>query len=327
LLGGGRLPHGTEEVSFVENYYPMRDKAFKEQRRALRDERRKTALNRPRRRSGSVLAGLLLLCIGSILLLKQFGAPFPEWLFTWPMIVIAFGLLAGAGNAFRDPGWVVITGVGVVFLLGRIWSDTPIHHFIWPVVIIAIGFIIILAPRRNRLWHARWDKYKEMQDQRNMAQNEWHQQRNEELNKWHEQRWQQPQEAQDPAIIQEGQTPPVEKEKNWSDNWLETVTIFGNIKKLVYSKNFKGGDIVSIFGGAEINLSHADFKGNIVIEVVQIFGGTKLIIPPHWQVRSEMVAVFGGIDDKRPPQPNYDAEKVVILNGTTFFGGIEIKSY
>lgn len=300
----------------------MADKAFKEHQRALRDERRKAALSKRHKRSNSVLAGLLLLCIGTILLLKQFGVPFPHWLFTWPMIVIAFGLLAGAGNSFRDPAWVIICGVGTVFLLEKIWPAIPIQHFIWPVVIIAIGFIIILAPRRHRFWHAR----REMHDQRVQEQMKWHEEREEQLRKHYEQSWQQPQDAQAPAVAQ---TPEVvgEKEKNFSDNWLETVSIFGNIKKLVYSKNFKGGDIVSIFGGAEINLTHADFTGNIVIEVVQIFGGTKLIIPPHWQVRSEMVAVFGGIDDKRPPQPNYDAEKVVILNGTTFFGGIEIKSY
>jgi len=105
------------------------------------------------------------------------------------------------------------------------------------------------------------------------------------------------------------------------------VTIFSSVKKKVFSKNFKGGDVVSIFGGAEINLSQADFNGTIAIEVVQIFGGTKLIIPPHWQIRSEMVAIFGGIEDKRPPQMHYDEDKVVVLNGTTFFGGIEIKSY
>jgi predicted membrane protein len=321
-LGGQRLPADAVEVSFVENYYPMRDKAFKEQRRALREERRKAALGKfgRRKRSGSVLAGFLLLCIGALLLAKEFGVPFPGWFFSWPMIVIAFGLLAGAGNAFRDPGWVIITGVGTVFLLDKIWPTIPIHHFIWPVVIIAIGFIIILAPRRHRLWHARWH------EKRDEDQQKWHEQRAGELNKWHQQRWQQPQEVQDPNIPQEpGATE--SREKYWSDNWLETVTIFGNVKKLVYSKNFKGGDIVSIFGGSEINLTHADFKGNIVIELVQIFGGAKLIIPPHWQVRSEMVAIFGGIDDKRPPQPNYDPEKVIILNGTTLFGGIEIKSY
>jgi predicted membrane protein len=122
-------------------------------------------------------------------------------------------------------------------------------------------------------------------------------------------------------------SPAVNTGRKSGDNWLDVVTIFGNVKKLVYSKNFKGGDIVSIFGGTEINLTQADFNGEIVIELVQIFAGAKIIVPPHWQIRSEMVAVFGGIEDKRNPQANYDTDKVVVLNGTTFFGGIEIRSY
>jgi predicted membrane protein len=291
----------------------MRDKSFREKRKAFRKAQRKEFMSR-RNRSGSVLAGLLLLCIGTLLLLKQFGVPFPDWFFTWPMILIAFGLMIGAGHAFRDPGWVVITGVGTVFLLDKIWPAVPIHHFIWPVLIIALGFMIILAPRRHRKWHEKWGKYREMQD-------------NTDWEKW-------PHTMQTPAtedLTAEPQAtvinPIAESDKKRGDNWLDTVTIFGNVKKLVYSKNFLGGDIVTIFGGAEINLTQADFKGNIVIEMVQIFGGAKLIVPPHWQIRSEMVAVFGGIEDKRAPQNSYDEDKVVILNGTTFFGGIEIRSY
>jgi predicted membrane protein len=294
----------------------MRDKSFREQRKAYRKAQRKEFRSR-RNRSGSVLAGLLLLCIGTLLLLKQFGVPFPAWFFTWPMILIAFGLMIGAAHAFRDPGWVVITGVGAVFLLDKIWPAVPIHHFIWPVLIIAFGFIIILAPRRHRKWHEKWGKYGETND-------------NTDWEKW-------PHVVQtpttetpiteQPANVINPINPVSEAEKKRGDNWLDTVTIFGSVKKLVYSKNFLGGDIVSIFGGAEINLTQADFKGNIVIEMVQIFGGAKLIVPPHWQIRSEMVAVFGGIEDKRAPQNSYDEDKVVILNGTTFFGGIEIRSY
>jgi hypothetical protein len=298
----------------------MRDKALREERKAFRKASRKEIF-RKRKRSGSVLAGLLLLCIGGLLLMKEFGFPFPGWLFTWPMILIAFGLLAGAGNAFRDPGWVIICGIGTVFLLDKIWPTIPIHHFIWPVVIIALGFIIIMAPRRHRIWHNRYDQWKN--DDR------WKQYQETQHNP--QQPWQHTQAPLNP-LTTEAQIPPGvdnanENDRRSAENWLETVSIFGNVKKLVYSKNFKGGDIVSIFGGAEINLTNADFKGNIVIEMVQIFGGAKLIIPPHWQVRSEMVAVFGGIEDKRAPQNSYDEDKVVILNGTTFFGGIEIKSY
>jgi predicted membrane protein len=291
----------------------MRDKIFREQRKAFRKERRREFLRR-RKRSGSVLAGLLLLCIGTILLLKALGVLFPGWLFTWPMILIAFGLLAGAGNTFRDPGWVIICGVGSVFLLQKIWPGANIYHFIWPILIIALGFIIILAPRRHRLWHARdderWNKYREMHETQAMQRAG--------MEEMSDATTPEP----EPVI-----TPAADANRKNGDNWLDVVTIFGNVKKLVYSKNFKGGDIVSIFGGTEINLTQADFNGNIVIELVQIFAGAKLIIPPHWQIRSEMVAVFGGIEDKRAPQTNYDTDKVVILRGTTFFGGIEIKSY
>ena len=81
--------------------------------------------------------------------------------------------------------------------------------------------------------------------------------------------------------------------KNWenrdsqslSDNAFETVTIFGGDKKLIISKDFKGGESVCAFGGVEINLTQADINGNATIEVVQLFGGTKIIVPPHWKVQ------------------------------------------
>jgi predicted membrane protein len=108
---------------------------------------------------------------------------------------------------------------------------------------------------------------------------------------------------------------------------MEVVSIFGNVKKVVYSKDFRGGEVVSVFGGAEINLSQADFRGPIILEIVQVFGGTKLIVPPHWVIRSEAVAIFGGIEDKRPPQSITSPDKVLIIRGTALFAGIEIKSY
>jgi len=108
---------------------------------------------------------------------------------------------------------------------------------------------------------------------------------------------------------------------------MEVVSIFGNVKKVVYSKDFRGGEVVSVFGGAEVNLSQADFRGPIILEIVQVFGGTKLIVPPHWVIRSEAVAIFGGIEDKRPPQSITSPDKVLIIRGTALFAGIEIKSY
>ncbi|MEJ7677198.1 MAG: LiaF domain-containing protein [Segetibacter sp.] len=81
-------------------------------------------------------------------------------------------------------------------------------------------------------------------------------------------------------------------------------------------------------GGAEINLTQADIQDRAVIEATQIFGGTKIIVPPHWNVKSEVIAVFGGIDDKRPMQAgNLNPEKTLVLRGISVFGGIDIRSY
>ena len=112
------------------------------------------------------------------------------------------------------------------------------------------------------------------------------------------------------------------------DDRMETVAAFGGVKKTVFSKNFKGGEIINIFGGAEINLGQADFKGVVTLEIVQIFGGTKLIVPSHWEVRTaEAVAIFGGVDDKRSTNAITADDKVLIVRGVTIFGGLEIRSY
>ena len=110
---------------------------------------------------------------------------------------------------------------------------------------------------------------------------------------------------------------------------FESVTIFGENKHLVLSKDFKGGESVCVFGGAEINLTQADITGRIPLELVQVFGGTKLIVPAHWKVESEeVVSIFGGLNDKRHFNNTVtDDSKVLVLRGTTIFGGIDIKSF
>lgn len=119
-------------------------------------------------------------------------------------------------------------------------------------------------------------------------------------------------------------------DQDLSEDVLDSTVIFGGSKKNVISKNFRGGEAVTVFGGTEINLMQADLTGPVVLELTQVFGGTKLIVPPHWKVFSkDMVAILGGIDDKRPLTGNQtvDSNKTLILKGTCMLGGIEIRSY
>ena len=116
-----------------------------------------------------------------------------------------------------------------------------------------------------------------------------------------------------------------------ADDYLDSTVIFGGVKKNIISKNFRGGEAVTVFGGTEINLNQADVAGKIVLDLTQVFGGTKLIVPPHWKIQSEdVVAIFGSVEDKRAilSDPSSVSEtKVLVLKGTSIFGGIDIKSF
>lgn len=122
---------------------------------------------------------------------------------------------------------------------------------------------------------------------------------------------------------------PAKNEDNYSkEDFIDSTSVFGGVKKNIISKNFKGGDIVNIFGGTELNLMQADFTGTAIIEISTTFGGTKLIVPANWSVKSEVVMIFGGMEDKRNIQTITDKpDKTLLLRGTVIFGGIDIKSF
>lgn len=245
-----------------------------------------------RKTQGNVIAGLLLLIVGGALLLRQLNYDMPHWLFRWPMILIIAGFFVGAVNRFRDFGWLIICGVGFFFLADDIWPSFDVGDFIWPAIIIFIGLVLLLKPR---LGSKGWYKVTLGKDIDNATQ----------------------------TIVNNLSG----KKNEGKDDILDVAAVFGSVKKSLYSKTFKGGEIVSVFGGVEVDLTQADFEHKVRIESVQIFGGATILVPPTWQVRSEAVAIFGGIEDKRRHVSTQIPEKILVLEGFVMFGGIEIKSY
>lgn len=116
--------------------------------------------------------------------------------------------------------------------------------------------------------------------------------------------------------------------QNTEEDFINAVTIFGGAKKVIISKDFKGGETTTFFGGVEINLTQADINGRAELELIQVFGGTKLVVPSNWKIQTEeLVSVFGGLDDKRKNITTPDPDKTLVLKGTCIFGGIDIKNY
>lgn len=109
---------------------------------------------------------------------------------------------------------------------------------------------------------------------------------------------------------------------------INSQALFCGIQKRILSKNFKGGKVSAIFGGTEIDLTQADLSENAVLSVEVAFGGVKLLMPPHWDLKMGVTNIFAGVEDKRMyPQSTGESNKVLTITGTVLFGGLEIKSY
>jgi predicted membrane protein len=117
-------------------------------------------------------------------------------------------------------------------------------------------------------------------------------------------------------------------EETSSEDVLKSVTIFGGAKKVILSKNFQGGEIVSVMGGVELSLMQADIDGKVYIDISQVFSGVKVLVPSNWVVQSEIVSVMGAFHDSRKVDPSsLDQNKILVFKGTLLLGGIDVKSY
>jgi predicted membrane protein len=110
-------------------------------------------------------------------------------------------------------------------------------------------------------------------------------------------------------------------------NFLSEINIFGGHDRIITAQEFRGGSIVSIFGGGKYDFRNAVLSNERnILEMISIFGGGKLIVPEDWDVKVEVLALFGGFSDKRRVL-NVNHDKVLIIKGVALFGGGEIVSF
>lgn len=259
-------------------------------------------------RRNKVMAGTVLLIVGLIILIHQLNFFFfPWWLFRWPMLLIVIGIYSGVKHNFRNAGWLILLFLGLFFLLDQIFPYANISGTFWPLILIAFGIKMILNRNRSCYRNNRWEQ------------------------KWRDRMNTPGTSATDPVVDytvpDDTGTANAQNNTRYGDDYLDVVCIFGGAKKKILSKDFKGGEIVNIFGGADIDFTQADIKGQIYIDVTQVFGGIKLIVPPHWHVTSDAVSLFAGFEDKRMQKSDYGSDKILVIKGTSIFAGIDIRSY
>ena len=248
-----------------------------------------------RSRDNNIIIGIIVMIIGFGLLLRKMDFIFfPYWLFSWEVLLIIIGVLVGVRKQFQGVGWLVLILVGGFFLV----DDLPGMHWIraysLPLGIIVIGFFLIFRSAISR-------SFSDKDENRYRTQNT--------------------------GGTEPGTTGSTKEGSSNSDDYVDTSSVFGSIKKKVFSKNFKGGQSTVLFGGTELDFTHADIDGVAVCDFMVAFGGMELVVPSNWDVKSEMSVILGGIEDKRSNTSNIDSNKCLILKGTCMFGGVEIKSY
>src|SRR6185312_4234334 len=118
-----------------------------------------------RHRRGKIAGGIILFILGAAFLAREMGVFFPEWLFTWQMLLIVIGLFIGVKSSFRNFSWFVLMAVGGVFMIEDFVPGMHIKVYFWPILIMIIGLAMIFKPRRyynhehyRNKWERKWNR-------------------------------------------------------------------------------------------------------------------------------------------------------------------------
>jgi len=110
-----------------------------------------------------------------------------------------------------------------------------------------------------------------------------------------------------------------------SEDYINSIAIFGGIQKTIISKDFKGGKVSTIFGETVLDFTYADIKGLAVLEISQAFGKTVVIVPCNWRIETDQTLLLATEEDKRNCDfKNIDADKVLIITGGSLFAVVTI---
>ena len=102
--------------------------------------------------------------------------------------------------------------------------------------------------------------------------------------------------------------------------------MLSGVKRVITSKEFRGGELTSFMGGCEIDLRDADMKGNEAqINVNILMGGIEIRVPMGWTVSVEATPIMGGVEDKTY-LPKEGFSKRLVITGSIIMGGVEIKN-
>jgi predicted membrane protein len=102
------------------------------------------------------IIGVILVMVGLFLVMRNTGL-FPDFIdhvvFSWPMLLVAIGLVMTLGASEKTSG-VIVMAVGAFFLIPLIFRETfHAYNMFWPSIFIIIGVLFITTKRHG------WNSY------------------------------------------------------------------------------------------------------------------------------------------------------------------------
>jgi hypothetical protein len=97
--------------------------------------------------NGKMFAGIILLYLGVLFLLRNTGVYVPDWTIGWPLILLTVGIFSAIKNDFKRPRAYYMILFGLFFLAkGILWElGIDIEIPIFPLLIIAVGIHLVLG--------------------------------------------------------------------------------------------------------------------------------------------------------------------------------------
>lgn len=98
------------------------------------------------------IVGVILVLIGLFLVLRNTGF-FPAFIeniiFSWPMLLIAIGVVITIGSGGSKTSGIIVMAVGAFFLIPHIFREAFDINMFWPSIFIIIGIIFIFSKRKG----------------------------------------------------------------------------------------------------------------------------------------------------------------------------------
>ncbi len=106
---------------------------------------------------------------------------------------------------------------------------------------------------------------------------------------------------------------------------VNSFNVFSGSEIASHSKQFQGGNITAVFGGAEVDLRDTLPAAGAELDVFAAFGGVEVTVPQGWNVVTRGLPLFGGIENATAKDPVPADAPTLAVNATVLFGGLEIK--